>query len=78
MHVYSKALSLRSFYFSKIDIFFFPLSLSQFILQTVTLIAQLVKNLPEMQETPVRSRGWEDPLEKTKTPVFWPREFHGL
>jgi len=23
--------------------------------------------------------GWEDPLEKGKaTPVFWPREFHGL
>ena len=29
-----------------------------------SLIAQLVKNLPAMQETPVRLLGWEDPLEK--------------
>ena len=28
------------------------------------LVAQLVKNLPAMQETRVRSLGWEDPLEK--------------
>ena len=28
------------------------------------LVAQLVKNLPEMQETGVRSLRWEDPLEK--------------
>ena len=28
------------------------------------LVAQLVKNLPMMQETPVRFLGWEDPLEK--------------
>ena len=27
-------------------------------------VAQLVKNLPAMQETLVRSLGWEDPLEK--------------
>ena len=31
-----------------------------------SLIAQLVKNLPVMQETWVRSLGWEDPLEKGK------------
>ena len=30
----------------------------------VSLVAQLVKNLPAMQETWVRSLGWEDPLEK--------------
>ena len=30
------------------------------------LIAQLVKNLPAMQETLVRFLGWEDPLEKGK------------
>ena len=24
----------------------------------------MVKNLPEMQESQVQSRGWEDPLEK--------------
>ena len=29
-------------------------------------IAQLVKNLPAMQETWVQSLGWEDPLEKGK------------
>ena len=29
-----------------------------------TLVAQLVKNLPAMQETWVCSLGWEDPLEK--------------
>ena len=28
------------------------------------LIAQLVKNLPAMQETLVQFLGWEDPLEK--------------
>ena len=27
-------------------------------------MAQTVKNLPAMQETPVRSLGWEDPLEE--------------
>ena len=31
-----------------------------------SLIAQLVKNLPAMQETPVRFLGQEDPLEKGK------------
>ena len=29
-----------------------------------SLVAQLVKNPPEMQETWVQSLGWEDPLEK--------------
>ena len=29
-----------------------------------SLVAQTVKNLPTMQETGVRSLGWEDPLEK--------------
>ena len=29
-----------------------------------SLVAQLVKNLPAVQETQVRSLGWEDPLEK--------------
>ena len=31
-----------------------------------SLIAQLVKNPPAMQETLVQSLGWEDPLEKGK------------
>ena len=29
-----------------------------------SLVAQLVKNLPAMRETWVRSLGWEDPLEE--------------
>ena len=29
-----------------------------------SLVAQLVKNLPAMQETPVQFLGWENPLEK--------------
>ena len=29
-----------------------------------SLVAQMVKNLPAIQETWVRSLGWEDPLEK--------------
>ena len=32
----------------------------------VSIVAQLVKNLPAVQETWVRSLGWEDPLEKGK------------
>ena len=41
-------------------------------------MAQMVKNLPAMQETRVRFLGWEDPLEKKwlPTPVFLPGEFH--
>ena len=31
-----------------------------------SLVAQLVKNPPAMQETWVRSLGWEDPLEDLK------------
>ena len=30
----------------------------------VSLVAQLVKNLPAMQETLVQFLGWEDPLEE--------------
>ena len=43
-------------------------------------MAQLVNNLPVMQETWVRSLGWEDALEKgmLPPPLFWPGEFHGL
>ena len=45
-----------------------------------SLIAQLVKNLPAMQETLVQFLGQEDPLEKGRLPtsVFWPGESHGL
>ena len=45
-----------------------------------SLVAQLVKNPPEMQETWVQSLGWEDPLEKGKAThsSILPGEFHGL
>ena len=45
-----------------------------------SLVPQLVKNLTAMQETWVRSLGWEDPWrwERLPTPVFWPGEFQGL
>ena len=32
-----------------------------------SLVPQIVKNLPAMQETWVQSLGWEDPLEKGAT-----------
>ena len=40
----------------------------------------LVRSLPALWETWVRSLDWEDPLERERlpTPVFWPGEFHGL
>ena len=43
-------------------------------------MAQLVKNPPAMWETWVQSLGYEHPLRRARlpTPVFWPREFHGL
>ena len=34
------------------------------LLSGASLVAQLVKNSPAMQETPVQFLGWEDPLEK--------------
>ena len=42
-------------------------------------MAQTVKNPPAMQETRVRSLGWEDLLVKgmATTPLFLPRESHG-
>jgi len=45
-----------------------------------SLVAQTVKRLHAMQETWVRSLGWEDPLEKemaTHSRIFLPRKFHG-
>ena len=49
-------------------------------------VAQLVMNLPAMQETWVRSLGWEDPLEEEMAihssilawEVPWTEEFGGL
>ena len=41
-----------------------------------SLVVQLVKNLPTMQETWVRSLGWEDPLRRAwqPAPVYLPAE----
>ena len=36
----------------------------ELISKAASLIVQLVKNPPAMQETPVQFLGWEDPLEK--------------
>ena len=43
------------------------------------LVAQMVKNLPAIQETWVQSLGGEDPLEKgmATIPVLLPGEFPG-
>ena len=41
-----------------------------YIIRQVLQVAQMVKNLPAMQETPVQSLGWEDPLEKEKATHF--------
>jgi len=38
----------------------------------VSLVAQLVKNPPTVQETRVQSMAWE----RLPTPVFWPEEFN--
>ena len=51
-----------------------------------SLVAQSVKNLPAVQETRVRSLGWEDPLEKemaTRSSILawkvsWTQEPGGL
>ena len=41
-----------------------------------SLVTQMVKNQPAMQETWVRSLGWKDPWRRTQqpTPVFLPGE----
>ena len=46
------------------------------LLQLDSLVAQMVKNLPGVQETQVRSLGWEDPWrrESLPTPEFFPEQ----
>ena len=47
-------------------------------LYSASLVARIVKNLPAMQETQVRSLGWEDPMEKevaTHSNQHLPRQF---
>ena len=49
-------------------------------------MAQMVKNLPEVRESQVRSLGWEDPLEEEMTThssilvceISWTEEPEGL
>ena len=49
------------------------------IMKLASLSAQLVKNPPAMQETPVQFLDWEIPWrrERLPSPVFWPGKFHG-
>ena len=58
LHVYSELLKKEK----NCETHFLPFSPGL----RASLVAQLVKNLPAMQETWVRSLGWEDPLEKEK------------
>ena len=46
----------------------------------ISLVSQMVKSVPAMQETQVRSLGWEDPLknETLSTALFLHGESHGL
>ena len=50
---------------SSLKAFFFDF-LTTYDKNWASLVAQLVKNPPVMQETWVQSLGWEDPLEKGK------------
>ena len=45
-------------------LFFFFKMVSAILVPLSSLVAQMVKNLPAMKETRVRSLGREDPLEK--------------
>ena len=46
------------------------------VFKWASLVVQLVKNWPAMQEIWVRPLGWRK--ERLPTQVFWPGEFHGL
>ena len=74
-----------------VTVSFFFLCLGIFFLKTVSKtqgfpVAQMVKNLPAMQETRVRSLGQEDPLERVMAiyssvlawRILWPEETGGL
>ena len=45
----------------------FPCVTLKHIIEYTSLVAQMVKRLPAMQETRVQSLGWENPLEKEIT-----------
>ena len=65
--------------FSTVVVVRVPLHWIEFICMCINLVAQMVKNLPAMQETMIQSLGLEDPMEmETAThSVFLPEEFHG-
>ena len=49
--------------------------------ERASLVAQIIKNLPAMQETWVQSLVWKDPLEKglaTHSRIPWTEEPGGL
>ena len=46
---------------------FSHLRMGMIILPRASLVALVVNNLPAIQETWVRSLGWEDPLEKGRS-----------
>ena len=56
------------------------------IIDGTSLLAQMVKNLPAMQETQIQSLGWEDSLEKEMATHYsipawripWTEELGGL
>ena len=43
---------------------------SKYLPSGTSLVAQLIKNLPAMQETPVQFLGQEDPLEKGHSSIL--------
>ena len=54
-----------------------------YIFYGASLVAQMVKNLPAMQETRVRALDWEDPLEKGMASILawripWTEQSGGL
>ena len=65
MYMYFWALySALLVYVSVFSLLFFKIYLVTMTKWWASLVAQLVKNLPAMQETPVQFLGQEDPLEK--------------
>ena len=73
-------MGFRSTLFRAADKLFDPFLLTSVFKRVgASLVAQLVKNPPAMQETWIQSLGWKIPRrsERLSTPVFWPGELHG-
>ena len=64
----------------KLDNLWVSIKSSVHIYIWASLVAQLVKNLPAMWETWVRSLGWKITWrrERLPSPLFWPGELHEL